>query len=96
MKEIENWEVHKTFQKLANEGQSTISVRHVVRKKNKTKENIYKARVVARCFEDIEKENTRKYPPSCCKENFRIIHSLDIQSAFLHGQSINRNVFLSP
>ena len=37
MKEIENWEVHKTFQKVANEGQSTISVRHVVSKKKKNK-----------------------------------------------------------
>ena len=34
MKGIENWKVHKTFQKVANEGQSTISVRWVVTKKN--------------------------------------------------------------
>ena len=37
MKEIENWKVHKTFQEVVNEGQSTISVRWVVTKKNKTR-----------------------------------------------------------
>ena len=42
MKEIENWKVHKTFQKVANEGQSTTSVKWVVSTKNKTKGNIYK------------------------------------------------------
>ena len=41
MKEIENWKVHKTFQEVANEDQSTISIRWVVTKKNKTKGNIY-------------------------------------------------------
>ena len=107
MKEIENWKVYKTFQKVANEGQSTISVRWVVPKKNKAKGNIYKARLVARGFEEIEKDNIRKDSPTCCKENFRIIlaiivsfewkiHSLDINSALLQGQPINRNFFLKP
>ena len=71
MKEIENWKVHKTFQEVTNEGQSTISVRWVITKKNKTKGNIYKARLVAQGFEEID--NIRKDSPTCCKENFRII-----------------------
>ena len=73
MKEKENWKVHKTFQEVANEGQSIISVKWVVTKKNKTKGNIYKARLVARGFEEIEKDNIRKDSLTCCKENFRII-----------------------
>ena len=102
MKEIKNWKVHKTFQEVANEGQTTISARWVVTKKNKTKGNIYKARLVACSFEGIEKDNIRKDLPTCCKENFRIIlsiivsfewkiHSLDINSAFLQGQPIHKN-----
>ena len=100
VEEIENWKVHKTFQEVVNKGQSTISVRWVVTKKNKTKENIYKARLVAQGFEEIEKDNIRKDSPTCCKENLRIIlsiivsfkwkiDSLDIKSAFLQGQSIH-------
>ena len=107
MKEIENWKVHKTFQEVANEGQSTISVRWVVTKKNKTKENIYKVRLIACNFEEIENDNIRKDLPTCCKDNFRIIlciivsfewkiPSLDIKSAFLQGQPINGNVFSKP
>ena len=41
MKEIENWKVHKSFQEVANKGQSMISVRWVVTKKNKTKKRKY-------------------------------------------------------
>ena len=107
MKKIENWKVHKTFQEVANEGQSTISAGWVVTKRNKTKENIYKARLVSRSFEQIEKDNIRKDSPTCCKENFRVIlsiivsfewkiHSFGIKSAFLQGQLISRNVFLKP
>ena len=108
MKEMENWKVHKTFQQIVNEGQSTISVRWIVTKKNKTKINIFKATLVARGFEEMEKDNIRKDSPTCCKEKFRIvlsiivsfernIHSLDdIESAFLQRQSIKRNVFLKP
>ena len=66
----ENWKVHKTFQEVTNEGQSTISIRWVIPKKNKTKGNIYKARLVAPGFEEID--NIRKDSPTCCKENFRI------------------------
>ena len=76
MKKTENWKVHKTFQEVANEGQSTISAGWVVTKRNKTKENIYKVRLVSRSFEQIEKDNIRKDSPKCCKENFRIILSI--------------------
>ena len=41
MKEIENWKVHKSVQEVVNKGQSTISVRWVVTKKNKTKKRKY-------------------------------------------------------
>ena len=41
MKEIENWKVHKSFQEVVNKGQSMISVRWVVTKKNKTKKRKY-------------------------------------------------------
>ena len=79
---------------------STVSV---ITKKNKIKENIYKARLIARGFEEIEKDNIRKDSPTRYKEILSIIvsfewkiYSLDIKSAFLQGQPINRNVFFNP
>ena len=49
----------------------------------------------------------RKDSPTCCKENFRIllaiiavkhwkIYTLDVKSAFLQGNAINRDVFIKP
>ena len=79
---------------------STVSV---ITKKNKIKENIYKARLIARGFEEIEKDNIRKDSPTRYKEILSIIvsfewkiYSLDIKSAFLQGQPISRNVFFNP
>ena len=74
--------------------------------KKQTEGNIYKARLVARGSEEIKKDNIRNDSPTCCKKNFIIIlsmffflfewkiYSLDIKSAFLQGQTVNRNVFL--
>ena len=106
--ELQNWKDHKVYEEVENEGQSTISVRWVVTKKKKADGNvIFIARLVARGFEELEKNEFRKDSPTCCKENFRLIlavvsnngwkiSSLDIKSAFLQGQAINRDVFLKP
>ena len=67
----------------------------------------YKARLLARGFEEENLVEIRKDSPTCCKENFRVlllliiankwkIHSLDIKSAFLLGKKIDRDVYLRP
>ena len=67
----------------------------------------YKARLVAPGFEELDRDNIRLDSPTSCKENFRLvltiivshkwkIKSLDIKSAFLQGQPINREIFLKP
>ena len=64
---------------------------------------IYKSSLVAKRFEEGNSNNIRKYSPTCCKDNFRlvlsiivsnswIIHSLEIKSAFLQGKKIYRDV----
>ena len=76
---------------------------------NKTKDQklTYKARLVVHGFEELNQDNIRTVSPICCKENFRLIltiivshkwkiKSLDIKSAFLQGQPINREIFLKP
>ena len=67
----------------------------------------YKARLLARGFEEENLVEIRKDSPTYCKENFRVlllliiankwkIHSLDIKSAFLLGKKIDRDVYLRP
>ena len=68
---------------------------------------VYKARLVARGFEEDNLEEIRKDSPTCCKDNFRLvlciisskswtIHSVDVKSAFLQGKGINRDIYLKP
>ena len=56
MKDISNWKDHKVFEEVEDEGQNTFSVRQVITKKNKDDEPVYKARLIGRGFEEIEKD----------------------------------------
>ena len=64
----------------------------------------YKARLVARGFEESNLNEIRKDSPTCCKQNFRLllaivvtnkwkVHSLDIKAAFLQSDKINRDLW---
>ena len=89
-------------------GQNLISVRWVLSEKyingNST---INKAHLVAGGFEEPNIDVMRKDSPTCCKENFHIllaaiaakhwkVYTLDVKSAFLQGNAINRDVFIKP
>ena len=67
----------------------------------------YKARLLARGFEEENLVEIRKDLPTCCKENFRVlllliiaskwkIHSLNIKSALKKRKKIDREVYLRP
>ena len=105
--ELENLKTHKVYDEVENQGQSFISVRWVINQKYKGDDMYYKARLVARGFEESNLNEIRKDSPTCCKENFRLllaivvtnkwkVHSLDIKAAFLQGNKINRDVYLKP
>ena len=100
--ELNKWKEFDVYEEVANDEQKTISVRWVLT----AKEGKTKARLVARGFEDHE-INIRKDSPTCTKMNFRMmltiaasrgwkINSLDIQSAYLQGTNIERDIFLKP
>lgn len=87
-------------------GQFVLSVRWVLTEKLKEGETITKARLVARGFEE-NTENLKKNSPTCDKESVRLLlalasinswdcHTVDIQSAYLQGNKIEREVFLKP
>ena len=59
MNEFENWKDQKVFEEVQNEGQRVISVRWLITKKNKDQKLAYKARLVARGFEELNRDNVR-------------------------------------
>ena len=106
-KEIDNWKANEVFEEVEWEGQDMISTRWVVTEKHTKGKTIVKARLVARGFEEELEENVATESPTCSKEALRLAitimlmkkwtcHTIDIKTAFLQGQRINREVFLQP
>lgn len=104
--EIQNWLTNEVFEEVENMGQKYISVRWVVTEKVKNGELTTKARLVARGFEE-DTDIIRKDSPTCFKESVRLLvsiasakdwecHSIDVKSAYLQGNEIEREVFLKP
>ena len=103
LKELEKWKQFDVHNEVPDNGQNTISVRWV----RSTKDGKVKARLCASGFEDRDLKETRTDSPTCVKQNLRLvfaiifakkwrINSLDIQSAFLQGQHLERDIYLKP
>ena len=104
--EMESWKRNNVFEEVMYENQKTISVRWVVTEKVKNGNFVVKARLAARGFEE-DTSGIRKDSPTCSKESVRIavtlasardwkISSLDVKSAYLQGNEIDREIFLKP
>lgn len=105
-KEIKSWQENDVYEEVDDVGQDTLSVRWVVTEKNKDKQSVIKARLVARGFEEDTME-FRKDSPTCSKEAVRLAltiaatnnwdsHTLDVKVAYLQGDKIERVVHLRP
>ena len=104
--EIRNWEENGVFAEVDDIGQAAMSVIWVITEKVKNKSKIVKARLVARGFEE-DSLSFRTDSPTCSKESIRLaiclattngwpINSVDVKSAYLQGDPINREIFLRP
>ena len=100
--ELRKWQEYDVYEVVDKGNQDVITVRWVCT----MKEGKMKARLVARGFEDAVVQ-TRTDSPTCSKMNLRLvmaitaskgwsINSLDIQSAFLQGKDVERDIFLQP
>ena len=69
--ELTNWRKHNICDETEDVVQRVILVRWVITQKFKNNKMTYKARLVARGFEE-NLNNIRKYSPTCCKDNFRL------------------------
>ena len=103
--ELNNWETRQVFEEEADNGQTCISTRWVL--KPKLINGIYttSARLCARGFE--ETSNFRTDSPTCSKIGVRLVltiisskswtlNSIDVKTAFLQGKRIERTVYLRP
>ena len=104
--EIENWKKHDVFVEENDAGQKCVSTRWVCTMKETAEGLVPKARLVARGFEEKDKE-IEKDSPTCSSESLRMIlaiiaqnkwkpHSMDIKTAFLQSQKLDRNIYIRP
>ena len=104
--ELDKWKSFKTYEEVPDNGQKSISTKWVCTRKIKGGSVYYKARLVARGFEE-NSEHLKKDSPTCSKESLRIslaiiscykwkLHSIDIKSAFLQGNPMEREVYIKP
>lgn len=107
LKELSNWQANDVYEEVPDVGQNVLSVRWVLTEKQKDGELLVKARLVARGFEENWSDEHRKDSPTCSKDSLRLsltlisahkwkVNALDIRSAFLQGEPINREVYLRP
>ena len=106
MTELDLWKKHKVYEEVENKHQDCISVQWVITQKYIDAKRVVKARLVARGFLESS-ENIKKDSPTASKESIRLLltmavsygwslGSLDVKSAFLQGDNINRLVILKP
>ena len=104
-KELQSWRSEEVYTEVPNEGQSTMSTTWVVKPKLVDGRYTLKARLCARGFE--EDKFFRTDSPTCSREGVRItlatiasngwtLRSLDVKTAFLQSNPMERKVFLKP
>ena len=105
-KELQSWRENSVFEEVEDMGQKAISTRWIVTEKVKGVENICKARLVARGFEE-EMEEWEKDAPTCNAKTLKFCltviklkkwtcYTLDVKTAYLQGDEIQREVYLKP
>lgn len=105
-KELENWKSMKVYEEVEDRNQPAISVRWVYKEKVVGSENVKKARLVARGYEE-DTDGIVTDSPTGNKDSLRLvislvaskewsINSLDIKAAFLQGKELDREIYLMP
>ena len=105
-KELRSLIKNDVFEEVDFDAQKTISTRWVFTEKIVNDKRVVKARLVARGFEEKDL-SLRTDSPTCSKYALRLvmvsavthkwtINSLDIASAFLQGNPIEREIYLRP
>ena len=104
--ELLSWKENHVYDEVEYRNQSTMSVRWILTFKNTESGIIPKVRLVARGFEE-ENENIITESPLCSRDALRILtaitaqrswklNTIDIKTAFLQGEKIEKDIYLVP
>ena len=105
--ELDSWKHHNVYQEVEDLGRQCVSTRWVYTLKPVENKLQRKARLCAKGFEEDCLDEIKKNSPTCDKQSLRLvlsviaqkkwkINSIDIKTAFLQGEQIQREVFLRP
>ena len=75
-KELKNWIDHDVYEEVEDKGQNCISVTWVITEKTSDGKQIVKARLVARGYEEEDKDSLRTDSPTISKDNLRPIFAI--------------------
>lgn len=104
--EIRNWKENDVMEEVEKRGRKGISTRWVITEKIKDGKKICKARLVARGFEE-KGVNEGNEAPTCAAEALKVTlgvikrkgwecESIDIKTAYLQGEKLERTVYIQP
>ena len=102
---LDNWNRNDVFEEVPDYGQKALTTRWVCTSKTVGSKNVLKARLVARAFEEQNLTEIERDSPTCSRESLRLglaivaikswkIRSVDIKTAFLQGERLDRHVYL--
>ncbi|CAC5415686.1 unnamed protein product [Mytilus coruscus] len=105
--ELDNWRKHNVYEEVEDNGQNCISTKWVYTMKELENEFHRKATLVAKGFEEDSLDEIPKNSPTSEKQSLRLIlsiiankrwsiNSVDIKTAFLQGEKMQREVYLRP
>ena len=104
--ELKSWKDNNVYTEVRDEGQEWISSRWVLAYKDKDGIKTPKARLVIRGFEEDTKD-IEKASPTCSSEGLKMVltvmaqnnwkpRTMDIKTAFLQGNNLEREIFIKP
>lgn len=105
-RELKSWKDNGVYTEVRDEGQDWISSRWVLDYKEKDGIRTPKARLVIRGFEESTKD-IEKASPTCSSEGLKMVlavmaqndwkpKTIDIKTAFLQGNNLEREIFIKP
>ncbi|CAG2196706.1 unnamed protein product [Mytilus edulis] len=106
-KELNSWKNNSVYEECTDTGQKCISTRWICSLKDTSEGTIHKARLVARGFEEFNRDDIPKDSPTCGTDSLRLVlailaqrswktRTMDIKTAFLQGAEIERKIYVKP
>ncbi|CAG2196696.1 unnamed protein product [Mytilus edulis] len=107
LKELNSWKNNSVYEQCTDTGQKCISTRWICSLKDTSEGTIHKARLVARGFEEFNRDDIPKDSPTCGTDSLRLVlailaqrswktRTMDIKTAFLQGAEIERKIYVKP